>query len=282
MSAVDTAPGAAAGEEGPAGDGGEGGARGLTAAQRARAERQRLRARELRAAAKPDKYCRDEKESGPRAIVSGGEKLLDTGGGFLLPASEAPRAAPAPAPALPAPPPRRADWPACVQCGARFPSSYLLDKFSWAACDACREHEQHELLTRTEAKELFLLKDCDLDLRPPPLPCERRRNPHHRAGDMRLYLRAQLQARAHEVWGGEAGLAAARGERERRREGARGKRYAAELRALRMEARGSLYAAARAGHEHRWGAEAPAPAAGDDMYQRTCLDCDHTQLYEKM
>lgn len=61
---------------------------------------------------------------------------------------------------------------------------------------------KHKLISRTEAKQNFLLKDCDLDQREPPLRFILRKNPHNpRWGDMKLYLKTQVgsthpQARA--------------------------------------------------------------------------------------
>lgn len=60
---------------------------------------------------------------------------MDSGGGFLLEAAEpaAPRAVVPPAPL-----PHAALQPQCLECGTRFPHSYLLDTFDYSVCDACR------------------------------------------------------------------------------------------------------------------------------------------------
>lgn len=66
-----------------------------------------------------------------------------------------------------------------------------------------RDNEvKHKLISRTEAKQTFLLKDCDLDKREPLLRFILRKNPHNpHWGDMKLYLKTQVgstypQARA--------------------------------------------------------------------------------------
>lgn len=61
-------------------------------------------------------------------------------------------------------------------------------------CDGCRDSdEKHSLITRTEAKTEYLLKDCDLDKRLPLLKFICRKNPHNvRWGDMKLYLHLQV------------------------------------------------------------------------------------------
>lgn len=54
--------------------------------------------------------------------------------------------------------------------------------------------DKHKLITRTEAKEEYLLKDCDLDKREPVLRFIVKKNPHNpRWGDMKLYLKLQVQ-----------------------------------------------------------------------------------------
>lgn len=57
-----------------------------------------------------------------------------------------------------------------------------------------RDNEvKHKLISRTEAKQAFLLKDCDLDKREPSLRFILRKNPHNpRWGDMKLYLKTQV------------------------------------------------------------------------------------------
>uniref|UniRef100_A0A8C4UU39 XPA C-terminal domain-containing protein n=1 Tax=Falco tinnunculus TaxID=100819 RepID=A0A8C4UU39_FALTI len=72
--------------------------------------------------------------------------------------------------------------------------SYLMQHFDWATCDNCRDAEdKHKLITRTEAKEEYLLKDCDLDKREPVLRFIVKKNPHNsRWGDMKLYLKLQV------------------------------------------------------------------------------------------
>jgi DNA repair protein len=52
--------------------------------------------------------------------------------------------------------------------------------------------DKYSLITRTDARQEYLLKDCDLDLREPILRFILRKNPlNPRWGDMKLYLRLQ-------------------------------------------------------------------------------------------
>lgn len=57
----------------------------------------------------------------------------------------------------------------------------------------CRDEEKHALITKTEAQKEYLLKDCDLDKREPPLKFITRKNPHNSHwGQMKLYLQLQV------------------------------------------------------------------------------------------
>lgn len=53
--------------------------------------------------------------------------------------------------------------------------------------------EKHKLITKTEAKQEYLLKDCDLEKREPALKFIVKKNPRHSQwGDMKLYLKLQV------------------------------------------------------------------------------------------
>lgn len=108
----------------------------------------------------------------------------------------------------------------------------------------------------------------------------RRRNPHgSRLGDMRLYLRAQVEARAGSVWGSPAALAAERARRSEARARSQQSATARRLRALRMDVRSSLFDRTRAAHAHEFGAE--QYDADSEQYSRACA-CGHVETYEKM
>ena len=57
-----------------------------------------------------------------------------------------------------------------------------------------RDHEEkHRLITKSDAKSAYLLKDMDLDKREPPLKFISKKNPHHQSwGEMKLYLEIQV------------------------------------------------------------------------------------------
>ncbi|KIH56825.1 DNA repair protein [Ancylostoma duodenale] len=81
--------------------------------------------------------------------------------------------------------------------------SWLWERYNHPVCDGCRDDlGEHKLIPRTEAKSTYLLKDCDLDLRNPPLRFWAKKNPHNpRYGDMKLYLKCQVVERMLEIYG---------------------------------------------------------------------------------
>ena len=90
----------------------------------------------------------------------------------------------------------------CDKCEKKFPFSYLSQNFNCNVCDTCRINypDEFKLITRTDAKSEFLLKDCDFDSREPALKFIVKKNPHNnRFSDMKLYLKSQCKQRAIEV-----------------------------------------------------------------------------------
>ncbi|CAB4061383.1 XPA [Lepeophtheirus salmonis] len=69
--------------------------------------------------------------------------------------------------------------PECIDCEDNFSESYLFTTFGHYVCDGCKENDHNRLITKTEAKKIFLLKDCDLDRREPPLKFIIKKNPHN-------------------------------------------------------------------------------------------------------
>nr|XP_018906309.1 PREDICTED: DNA repair protein complementing XP-A cells [Bemisia tabaci]XP_018906311.1 PREDICTED: DNA repair protein complementing XP-A cells [Bemisia tabaci]XP_018906312.1 PREDICTED: DNA repair protein complementing XP-A cells [Bemisia tabaci]XP_018906313.1 PREDICTED: DNA repair protein complementing XP-A cells [Bemisia tabaci] len=214
-----------------------------------------------------------------------GTKFIDTGGGFLIEEEEfcsessgKVNLVKEPAPIL------ESDRPSCLECEKEFADSYLLKTFDHPVCDGCRDQdEKHTLITKTDAKNEYLLKDCDLEKREPPLKFIVRKNPHNvRWGEMKLYLHLQVEKRALEVWGTEEKLAEEKELREEKRVKSKIKKYQNNMKALRMNVRSSLFnkTTAAAAHEHTFGAE--TYNADDDDYTRTCTSCGFSETFEKM
>nr|CAD2140345.1 unnamed protein product [Meloidogyne enterolobii] len=127
----------------------------------------------------------------------------------------------------------------CLDCkGPLFSDAYLW-KYLVNQFVINAELEKYKLITRTEAKTKFLLTDADLDCRKPPLRYISRKNPHNpRYGDMKLYLRSQLEARALEVYGSFTSLEQAKQKRELNREKANERRFEKKIHSMRKEVGG--------------------------------------------
>lgn len=170
----------------------------------------------------------------------------------------------------------------CEECHQDFLRSNLYRNFAVLICDDCRDPKgAHELITRTDAKTKYLLKDCDLDLRKPRLRYILKKNPYQSRGDMRLYLKFQIEERAIDVHGSEEQLEEELEKREERRTTKRQKTYDKKIKSLSMQVRSSLYKHKVGPHEHDFG-EAICIDDDNDTYQRTCKTCDYKWVYEEM
>lgn len=170
----------------------------------------------------------------------------------------------------------------CIECNLWADKSFLFRHFSLKVCDLCKDlKDRHSLITRTEAKTEYLLKDCDLDKREPPLRFLAKKNPHQFArGDMKLYLRTQVEDRALEVWGSEDQLEEERQRRSGMRDKRKQKQYHKRLKSLRMTVRSSLYTKQTERHCHEFGDEVHNQE--EDLYEKRCKTCGYVDSYEKM
>uniref|UniRef100_A0A3Q3EV44 Xeroderma pigmentosum, complementation group A n=1 Tax=Labrus bergylta TaxID=56723 RepID=A0A3Q3EV44_9LABR len=196
----------------------------LSAAMRAKIERNRQQALMLRQARLASRSL-SAVEGATSAKVS---KTIDSGAGFFIDEEEEAleeqrtrKVVHQPAPVI------EPDYLVCDECEKPFMDSYLSNSFDLSVCDKCRDNEEkHKLVSRTEAKAHYLLKDCDLDKREPPLRFILKKNPHNpRWGDMKLYLKVQVEKRCMEVWGSEEALEEARETREENKEVQKQKRF---------------------------------------------------------
>uniref|UniRef100_A0A8C9FVJ1 XPA, DNA damage recognition and repair factor n=1 Tax=Pavo cristatus TaxID=9049 RepID=A0A8C9FVJ1_PAVCR len=167
------------------------------------------------------------------------------------------------------------------QDGVNFFFSHELMNLSHCYFTSCRDAEdKHKLITRTEAKEEYLLKDCDLDKREPVLRFIVKKNPHNpRWGDMKLYLKLQVIKRALEVWGNEESLQEAKEQRRDSREKMKQKKFDKKVKELRRAVRSSLWKKTASIHEHEYG---PEENIDEETYKKTCTVCGHELTYEKM
>uniref|UniRef100_A0A9L0RKE7 XPA, DNA damage recognition and repair factor n=1 Tax=Equus caballus TaxID=9796 RepID=A0A9L0RKE7_HORSE len=201
----------------------------LPASVRASIERKRQRAlmlRQARLAARPYPGAAAAAATGGMANVKAAPKIIDTGGGFILEEEEEEehtieKVIHQPGPVM------EFDYTICEECGKEFMDSYLMNHFDLATCDNCRDaDDKHKLITKTEAKQEYLLKDCDLEKREPALKFIVKKNPHHSQwGDMKLYLKLQIVKRSLEVWGSQEALEEAKEVRQENREKMKQKKF---------------------------------------------------------
>nr|XP_057945603.1 DNA repair protein complementing XP-A cells [Doryrhamphus excisus] len=251
----------------------------LSAAMRAKIERNRQQALMLRQA---------RIASRPLAATQGGTsakvcRTIDSGAGFFIEeegeeeTQKTIKVVHQPAPVI------EPDYLVCDDCQKPFMDSYLSNSFDLHVCDKCRDNdEKHKLISRTEAKQHYLLKDCDMDKREPPLRFILKKNPHNpRWGDMKLYLKLQVEKRCMEVWGSEAALEEAKETREGNREVQKQKRFNKKVKELRRAVRSSMWTKDTSAHQHQYGPEVVVDPE-EDLYKKTCTTCGHELTYEKM
>ncbi|XP_044295429.1 DNA repair protein complementing XP-A cells [Varanus komodoensis] len=251
----------------------------LSAAMRAKIERNRQRALMLRQARLATRPYPSPGEGSSK--VKAPPKIIDTGGGFFLEEEEKDEEHAAEKIVHPPGPVLEFDYLICEECGKEFMDSYLMNHFDLATCDNCRDAEdKHKLITRTEAKQEYLLKDCDLDKREPVLRFILKKNPHNSQwGDMKLYLKLQVIKRSLEIWGSEEALEEAKASRQDNREKMKQKKFDKKVKELRRAVRSSIWKKDTSIHQHDYGAE---EMIDDDLYKKTCTSCGHELTYEKM
>ncbi|XP_051017609.1 DNA repair protein complementing XP-A cells [Acomys russatus] len=255
----------------------------LPAAVRASVERKRQRAlmlRQARLAARP--YPAAAAATGGVASVKAAPKMIDTKGGFILEEEEEEEGKHKIGNVVQEPGPvMEFDYAFCEECGKEFMDSYLMSHFDLPTCDSCRDaDDKHKLITKTEAKQEYLLKDCDLEKREPALRFIVKKNPHHSQwGDMKLYLKLQVVKRALEVWGSQEALEDAKEVRQENREKMKQKKFDKKVKELRRAVRSSVWKRETTVHQHDYG---PEENLEDDMYRKTCTLCGHELTYEKM
>lgn len=181
---------------------------------------------------------------------------------------------------LPLPPDQ--EKPHCDVCDRLFEYSFLHHNFDVDVCDGCHDPKGiHTLITKSTAKERYLLSDTDLDLREPKLRFILKRNPHSSSWmDMRLYLEAQIADRALSIWGSEENLEAERERRLSRVQEIKLKRYSRKIKELKVQTRSSLFMKTHTTHEHSFGPE--VYDTENDVYVKRCTTCNYETTFEKL
>ncbi|MCJ1284343.1 hypothetical protein MMC26_003674 [Xylographa opegraphella] len=178
----------------------------------------------------------------------------------------------------------------CQECGSLEVDWKWLDVFGCAVCNACKEKlpDKYSLLTKTEAKEDYMLTDPELkdeEL----LPHLERPNPHKSTwNNMMLYLRYQVEEYAFsKKWGSAEALDEAFEKRETEKKKRKQDKFKSKLQELkkktRVEAyRRSLQASGGGGefgddisrggkHTHVWGRTIENEDTGIGV--KACVEC---------
>ena len=108
-----------------------------------------------------------------------------------------------------------------------------------------------------------------------------RKNPHNpRYGDMKLFLRLQIEKLALDIWGSEEELEAEIEKREANKIVLKEKRYNKKMKELRKAVRSSLFTKDFSTHSHTYGEE--SYDEDKDEYSKVCTECGQVLTYEKM
>ncbi|CAG8900712.1 unnamed protein product [Penicillium egyptiacum] len=178
----------------------------------------------------------------------------------------------------------------CRECGSLEIDWKWEEELKCCICHACKEKhpEKYSLLTKTEAKEDYLLTDPELrdeEL----LPRLERPNPHKSTwNSMMLYLRYQIEeyAFSDKKWGSSEALDAEFERRESDKKRRREAKFKTKLQDLKKRTRVEAYRRNRQGasggefgddlgsgrkHIHQWGRSIENPETGIGI--KTCVEC---------
>ena len=163
----------------------------------------------------------------------------------------------------------------------------LQKQFGVLVCDNCRrknDNGKYTLVTKTEAKQEYLLLDTDLDVQFEGLRCIEKKNPHNeRWGIMKLYLRYQVEKISYERYGGEQGLEEEIAKRFADKQKLQEKRQKNKVTKLRKQTLTSLWRTPDETHEHKYGEEQECSDGDDEgMWKKVCETCGFVLTFEKM
>ncbi|GAM86765.1 hypothetical protein ANO11243_047840 [Dothideomycetidae sp. 11243] len=177
----------------------------------------------------------------------------------------------------------------CTDCGSLEIDFKWIEAFGIQVCSACKDKypDKYSLLTKTEAKEDYLLTDPELrdrDL----LPHLERPNPHKSTwNNMMLYLRFQVEeyAFSEKKWGSAEALDAEFERRQNETKRRKEAKFKSKLADLKRRTRVDAYKRRKAGieggefgdkiytgkHEHEWGRPVENPETGVSV--KSCVEC---------
>jgi DNA repair protein len=164
----------------------------------------------------------------------------------------------------------------------------LQKQFGEDVCDLCRDVHydlKYCCVTKTEAKEEYLLRDEDLEAEFGGLRCVERKNKRHESWSaVKLYLLAQVEEKSFARYGGEEGLEEElerKAHEKRRRKAVANEKQVKKLRKQTITAKwmsGSSSSTSKHVHEF----EPEVYDADTDMWSKACTSCEFIEEYEKM
>ncbi|KAL8907679.1 MAG: hypothetical protein Q9207_001247 [Kuettlingeria erythrocarpa] len=184
---------------------------------------------------------------------------------------------------------KREENKACRECGSLEIDFKWEEIFACAICNACKEKfpDKYSLLTKTEAREDYLLTDPELKDQE-LLPHLERPNPHKATfHNMMLFLRYQVEEYAFEKkWGSAEALDEEFSRREKEKKKRKEDKFKLKLQDLKKKTRVDAYRRSRQGrggggqfgdeigsggkHTHTWGR---AVENAEGIGVKTCVDC---------
>lgn len=176
--------------------------------------------------------------------------------------------------------------PGCLDCEQEFSTSFLLTNFGHQVCNACRKiyrSGKYMLVTKTTAKNEYLLRDSELTGRPGALRFIERENPNSdKYSKMKLYLLAQVQEKSYERYGGADGLDKEHQRRDEVQQDQKLKRHAKKMAKMRKQTLTSTWLEKKTEHEHEYPPGDGEYNEDEDEYTKTCVTCGFQYTYEKM
>lgn len=176
----------------------------------------------------------------------------------------------------------------CRECGSLEIDFQFMEELKCLVCSACKDKmpEKYSLLTKSEAKEDYLLTDPELkDVT--LLPRMEKPNPHKSTWhNMQLFLRCQVEeyAFSEKKWGSAEKLDEEFERRQQEAKARKDRKFRNKLNELKKRTRVDAYKKERAGgggnfgdvigtgkHEHEWGRSVENPETG--MMKKSCVEC---------
>ncbi|KAG9292006.1 hypothetical protein G9A89_017905 [Geosiphon pyriformis] len=166
--------------------------------------------------------------------------------------------------------------PKCNECKESVDLDYQIkENFGVLVCIECRKShtDKYSLLTKTEAKEDYLLTDSELR-DSEVLPHWLKPNPRKATwNSMMLYLRMQVEEFAFKKWGGEEGLDKEYERRVADKQKKKEKQFKKKISDLRKRTRTDEVERSRSSsiHKHDWGDSVLNPET--EISTQTCNTC---------